>query len=310
MRARALLPLLLTLVLLSACIHEGRKPSAELPEKKEGKEVVQEEKKGEPVRETKNVSYRGVVKPAGISIYMEGTHRLSLSDGRFILLESSNIDLNGYVGEEVDAFGAIRPSIEGGAIVMRVESIKMVRKEEISSASSSEKGEEGTEVTPAPQGVRGIAEVEAPAKEEEAPPPSPAPKPSYDKEKVAAMAKEKFGSEHWTQEYCTSAIGFCVPIHRNWWYKSFQASIGDLWYVEVSNAPVLSIGDGPIGITLKTGDVRSIGARDTEVRTVGSQVLGFRAWSGNRHFEVSGPAELREPIQYITEHLRPSPAPE
>jgi len=33
------------------------------------------------VRETKNVTYEGVVKAAGISIYQEGSHRLQLDDG-------------------------------------------------------------------------------------------------------------------------------------------------------------------------------------------------------------------------------------
>ena len=47
------------------------------------------------VRETNNVSYIGMVKPAGISIYSEGTHRLVLETEKIILLESSTVDLNG-----------------------------------------------------------------------------------------------------------------------------------------------------------------------------------------------------------------------
>ncbi|MFA7681711.1 MAG: hypothetical protein WCX61_01640, partial [Candidatus Peribacteraceae bacterium] len=65
-------------------------------------------------RETKNVTYQGVVQASGISIYQQGTHRLMMPDGRFILLESTDVDLNGYVGEEVEVTGALRPTVEAG----------------------------------------------------------------------------------------------------------------------------------------------------------------------------------------------------
>src|SRR3989338_1256723 len=74
------------------------------------------------IRETKNVIYQGIVKPAGISIYQQGTHRLLLPDGRFILLESSSVDLNGYVDEQVELLGALRPTVEGAGTIMRGES--------------------------------------------------------------------------------------------------------------------------------------------------------------------------------------------
>ena len=77
-------------------------------------------------RETRNVFYRGIVRPAGISIYMEGSHKLELEEGRFILLESEEIDLNGYVGESVESFGSIRPTVEAGAMIMRVERMRLV----------------------------------------------------------------------------------------------------------------------------------------------------------------------------------------
>ena len=75
------------------------------------------------VAETKNVIYRGRLLPLGASIYMEGTHRLELEDGRFILLESDGLLLDEYANLDVEVFGATRPTVEGGGIVMRVERV-------------------------------------------------------------------------------------------------------------------------------------------------------------------------------------------
>jgi hypothetical protein len=90
------------------------------------------------VRATSNVAYEGIVQPAGISIYMEGSHRLSLSDGRFILLESNAVDLNGYVGEGVRVVGAIRPTVEADAMILRVDQINLLEEEDASSTESTE----------------------------------------------------------------------------------------------------------------------------------------------------------------------------
>ncbi|HCI03946.1 TPA: hypothetical protein DE059_03390, partial [Candidatus Peribacteria bacterium] len=103
---------------------------AKAPQKKEESTTplvssTSEEEKAE-VRETKNVIYQGVVKPAGISIYQQGSHRLQLETGKFILLESDTVDLNGYVGEHVEMVGAIRPTVEEGGMIMRVESAKLI----------------------------------------------------------------------------------------------------------------------------------------------------------------------------------------
>ncbi|MDD4627957.1 MAG: hypothetical protein PHE68_01015, partial [Candidatus Peribacteraceae bacterium] len=97
------------------------------------------------VAETHNVVYSGRVRTAGISIYMEGTHRLELPDGRFILLESTMVDLNGYVGELAEVSGTVRPTVEAGGMIMRVEQIRLLEgsssSESTSESSSSPSSE-------------------------------------------------------------------------------------------------------------------------------------------------------------------------
>jgi hypothetical protein len=73
--------------------------------------------------ETQNVTYQGTLSPAGASIFMEGTHKLTLSDGRFIMLKSSAVKLDDYVNKNVEVFGAVRPTVEAGGIIMDVETI-------------------------------------------------------------------------------------------------------------------------------------------------------------------------------------------
>ena len=86
------------------------------------------------VVETRNVSYRGTVENQGVSIFMEGTHKLELDDGRFILLQSDVVDLNASVGMKVEVLGAVRPTVEQGGQIMRVERVTSL---EMPSSSSS-----------------------------------------------------------------------------------------------------------------------------------------------------------------------------
>ena len=169
---KKLLPsIFVSVIVLSACTAKPAKPTEEVADTTPDQVVSEQSER--VIRETKNVSYSGTVKPLGISIYMEGTHRLSLSDGRFILLESDAIDLNGYVAEEVDVLGAIRPTVESDAMIMRVESISLIEREEQSDApsdeesSSSASSEESTE-TPEDPVVKSssVANTEPPPSEE------------------------------------------------------------------------------------------------------------------------------------------------
>lgn len=270
-------------------------------------------------QETGNVSYRGIVEPLGISLYMQGSHRLALEGGRFILLEGPAVDLSAYLGEEVEVFGAVRPTVEGGGVIMRVERVeRTVARSEAPSSSSSlspssssvssssssflsssfsssplsaaPRAEAGSPVTVSSVPSRSVSSFGGGLLEQDA--------------KVAMMAKEKFSKEQWTQEYCSPHVGFCVPVHRNWWFKSFGATSSSLWHVEVSGAPVENLGDGILLVNVISGDIALSGAADGEVRMHGNFAVGYRRFSDNRHFEISAPGELKEAVQYMTENLR------
>lgn len=283
---------------------------------------------GTSVRETGNVSYTGIVEPAGISIYMQGTHRLLLRDGRFLLLESAAVPLEDYSGNTVEVFGATRPTVEGGGIIMRVERVEVLeeepeeaekKEEEIGGAEASEKSEENedgekdsvratntltqssssssrssrTSSTVAISSESSEAEIrEAPVMNAEL------------AARAAAMTKEDVNSGRWTQQYCSSHIGFCIPVHKNWWYKSFGTTTTYLWHVEVSSEPVEELGGGPLSVNLVTGSVNARKAIDGQVRVQGDLVIGYREWTENRHFEVSAPATLESSVRFMTENLR------
>ena len=263
------------------------------------------------MRETKNVTYRGIVQPSGISIFMQGTHRLVLSDGRFILLESDSIDLNGYVGEEVDISGAIRPTVEVGGQIMRAEEATLVVKEETEASSSAEAEPALSETTEssAASSTSSSSSVALASSKSSSSSSSSAPSSEAQKSSdispemeatVSTMAKEDFSAEQWTQEYCSGHIGFCFPVHRNWWYKSFGATTSVLWHIEVSNGPVLNLGDGPIVINLLRGPLTG---PDLTVSPQGNSVIGFRQWSADQHFEISADKRLEAAVAYIMKNL-------
>lgn len=263
------------------------------------------------VLETHNVTYVGIVRPAGVSIYMEGTHRLELGNGRFILLSSETVDLNGYVGEKTDVTGSVRPTVEEGGTIMRVEKIRLV---DDGSASSDAGSSAATSTPPSPPPIASSKPATAPAASsaasKAATPPAP---PSDDTAtpplsaeftaRVQAMAKQNMAADNWTQAYCTTHIGFCFPVHRNWWFKSFGAGSVSLWHVEVSSEEITQLGEGPLVVNLRSGSVASTGAKDGDVLPQGSSIMGYREWTENRHFEISAPAALQATVEYITAHL-------
>ena len=279
------------------------------------------------IRETKNVIYQGIVKPAGISIYQQGTHRLLLPDGRFILLESSSVDLNGYVDEQVELLGALRPTVEGAGTIMRVESAKLLAAQKpaetgsgITSTGSALPEDADTapaeESATAPDTVNEVPEAE-PKKEVTSEPEEtkedaggndtrPAsvipPSPGME-ERTAKMSQESFAPEEWTQQYCTAHIGFCIPVHRNWWFKSFGTTTTYLWHVELNSEEIADLYDGPIHVNLISGAVTEADAQDKQVKSADGYLIGFRSWTDNRHFEIAAPKALGAAVRYITENL-------
>lgn len=279
---------------------------------------------------TPNVSYVGLVEPAGISIYMQGSHRLVLADGRFVLLESTTVDLDAAVGKRVEVFGGVRPTVEAGGIIMSVDRVTVL---EASSASSmpSEASSiaAGTSVTSVATSSRPIVSSAAAVSVASVKPvvsssPAATPTPSSVStaaagssisepstmamstemsERVAAMASEDLSAGRWTQQYCSSHIGFCIPVHKNWWFKSFGATATALWHVEISNAPIDVIGSGPIVLSVRSGTVEGRKAVDGQVRIQGDLAIGFRNWTENRYVEISAPKSLENIVRAMTERL-------
>lgn len=328
---KRLLPCLLgcTLLTLAACssssstVTESSSSSAE-----------SSSSESSSVRETPNVSYQGIVEPAGIGIAMQGTHQLHLSDGRIVLLESMDIDLNGYLGKKVGIFGATRPTVEGNGIIMRVNEVILLEEESSSSSSmeslsseslstsssmSSTEAESRASMTSSAASLAASSRNSAPpvssSKTSSSIAPSTAPSSQAGtttdvsinlQAHVDAMAKDKMDAGNWTQQYCTAHIGFCIPIHRNWWFKSFGTTSSSLWHVEISNADIENLGDGPITVKLLSGSVDSKKATDGQVRVQGDSVIGFRAWGSNEHFEITAPLKLQAAVSYLTVHLTAS----
>lgn len=278
--------------------------------------------------ETKNVIYRGRLMPLGSSIYMEGTHRLELEDGRFVLLESNGVLLDEYLGKDVEVTGATRATIEGSAIIMRVEGVAELSASsapaESSSSSSmapvaSSSSEAPIAASSAPPVVISSAKPvvissapavvvsSAPAAASSAPAASSAGMDAAMQAKVTAMAKAKMDAANWSQQYCApSHLAFCFPVHKNWWYTSFGATSSSLWHVEMSSEELVSLGDGPIAVVLVSGNAS---VPDGTVSTSDGKTLGIRAWTNGRHIEIRGPAALAQAVAYITAELKPAPAP-
>lgn len=297
-----LLPSLLTLsLLLVACGGGSTIPSEN--------ESSSSSSSAQSVVETHNVSFTGTVRPSGISIYMEGTHRLELGDGRFILLSSETADLNGYVGESVEVTGSIRPTVEEGGTIMRVEQIRLLESSSVSSSSSvspvASAASSASSVAAASSAVPPVSSVASAKSSLPSSPASSAASVAVDvSAQIATMAKQDFSAANWTQAYCApTTISFCVPVHRNWYFKSFGAATEALWHVEVGSVAIENVTDGAIAVNLLGGSLASKGRTDNEVRVEGSMVRGYREWTKERHIEIIAPAALESAVTYMTQHL-------
>ncbi len=279
----------------------------------------------EEIQETKNVSYRGTLEELGPSIYQQGTHMLSLGDGRMIILESTLVDFTPFIGVSVEVFGALRPTVEAGGLIMRVEQITSLDAGSASSISSSSSSisslplESSAEsAVPVASSVNPIASAPSPEKSSKSfssltassTVPSSVTNASSSiavtslEPSIIAMAKEDISDARWTQLYCSSHLKFCVPIHKNWWFVSFGSNADTLWHLEVSNVEFEALDSGPIHLDVIGGDIASVARSDGEVRISGTTITGFRSWTQGRHIEISADARLEGAIKYMTSHLR------
>jgi hypothetical protein len=119
------------------------------------------------------------------------------------------------------------------------------------------------------------------------------------------MSKEDLSADRWTRSYCSSHIGFCLTYHKNWWHKSFGTTGENLWHVEIKNSEIDLLGEGPIVVALRSGDLT--GAVDGQVKNEGGASVGYKSWTEGRHFEVSAPSALAAAVEKITKSIIANP---
>ena len=117
------------------------------------------------------------------------------------------------------------------------------------------------------------------------------------------MMKALVDSENFTKQYCSPHIGFCIPYHRNWYFQSFGANVSPyLWHVEIADHSVEEVGQGVIMVNLVSGGLPSSESEGVAV-SQGDFVVTSRQWTGNRHFKISAPKELRAAVEYMANGL-------
>ncbi len=290
---------------LGACFSQQANPSSTLPDaaSSSSMEMVLSSSSVSEATVTADVRYRGMLDKAGISFYQEGTHRLTLDDGRFILLKSQTLDLDSFVGKEVEVFGDEQPTAEAGGTIMNVMQVTAFDASSSSSQESFNMSSESSSAHSLQSSSRQMAAQSSSAEQTFSSAGSSIDADAAKQARIDVMAKYNMDIASWSQQYCSSHIGFCIPVHKNSWYKSYGATTSFLWHVELSNEEIQNMGDGPIAVNLMSGSVESTGASDGQIKVQGDTVTGYRAWTENRHFEISGPASLRTQIEYILKNV-------
>ncbi len=121
---------------------------------------------------------------------------------------------------------------------------------------------------------------------------------------VAQMAKQSYATSGiWTQKYCTGHVGFCVPVHKNWYYKSFGATTSTLWHVEFGISEIDALGQGGISLNLISGTAESAGGIDGKTEEKAGIIVGYKNWDGGKHIQIAADARLTEAVTYMLDHL-------
>lgn len=246
----------------------------------------------------------GVIKPIGITIYMQGTHKLEQTDSsELLLLESTSVDLNGYVNETVQITGLISSTIEANGLIMNVDSIQLIEISSSSSLADTESfssAEDQTSTIPTqaqPSSVSTSAsEIDTNSStSSEAVSQSSFAKNAINTEVITEFTTYDYAPANWTQNYCSRLAPFCLKFHKNWWYQSFGATTNELNRLEISNKEVAKIGDGVIIVRLLAGTTSLNG----QVQVASGIVTAYHTLDANRYFIVEGPVELQTAITYL-----------
>lgn len=284
----------------------------------------------------RSATIEGVLQKAGVSIYMQGTHRLLMDDGTFLLLQSSAVRLDDFVDSRVIVTGNVQPAVETGGMIMNVEMLvpteSLPPEVLIESAQFGGSSSAFSSTYAAVPTGGATASFAAPISSQSqsssihlssaaaTPPPAPsvpaapiAPLEAVSSSSASAsslasssadasaiiktMAKAAVGQETFTIKYCNGHIGFCVPLHKYWFYKSFGAAVSPfLWHVEISSQSVEEAGQGVLVVNLVSGAL--VGPEGAAV-VQGDFAVASRQWTGNRHFEITGPAELKAAVEFM-----------
>lgn len=277
---------------------------------------------------TRNVSYTGVIDLLGISIEQQGTHRLTLSDGQFLVVESTDVslDLDAYIGMSVEVRGSVEPTVEAGGMLLRAEEVTVLdaagssASSESSTSSSSESTSSSSTSTSSSSSSSSAPSVISSSVS--AAPASVSPSASSvssaaisgsaganagaSEQHTVLMAKQQYSDASlWTQQYCTTHIAFCVPVHKNWYFKSFGATTSNRWHVEFGMEEIDGLGDGAILLNLVAGSSASMNASDGEIKTQGNDIVAFKDWNDGTHFEIIADARLQEAVSYMLARVSP-----
>lgn len=241
--------------------------------------------------EPEEATLAGVIEPIGITIYQQGTHKITQDDGTIVLLESSAVDLNGYVGEFVEVSGAVRATVEADGQIMLVETIEL-QEQSSDSSDSSDSSEDSSEDSSSDASVSSDSSSSEDSSET-----STSSSTSAElNPKVEAMLQADLGASNWTQEYCSRQVPYCFPIHRNWWYTAFGATTNEIMRVDIGPEEITTIGEGVIIVRLIDGETNSASG------TAGGSAYAYANFDG-QHFEVSAPAELQAAVTYIANNI-------
>ncbi len=277
----------------------------------------------------KQVQYEGLLQKTGVDSVIGGTHFLVFDGGGLIALTDDGADLDMYVDTRVRV-GGLESISQKGYPIVSVTAVQVIDQElpdlgesssssfvssAVSSAfSSSEAASSSAESSSLAASSAIASSKPAPASSSRAPASSSARAMSSlppvvssssvsgadSSVKTAAMAKASVSDATFTQSYCSQTAGFCVPVHKNWYYTSFGGQTSARWYVEFGPQAIEAIGDGVINLQLVDG---ALELPDNTVSEGGAGVIGYRAWTGGRHFEIRGPVTLKSAVEYMTKSI-------
>ncbi|MBI1812944.1 hypothetical protein HY285_05730 [Candidatus Peregrinibacteria bacterium] len=267
-------------------------------------------------------AFQGMVEMARGGVAVSGTHRLLLSNGTSVFLRSEAQDLNSYIGQSVEVRGFLSDAPQFGNTVLNVREIQLMTEETssetVASSSSSSVGISSSSMPEEPSNrISSSASTRrnASSSQRSSQPAAVVTQPSFSSQPTAQLSSETQvkvkkmstvkSETAWTLQYCSPpSIGFCFPVRGDWYFHSFGKGTAFLWHVEVSSQELSDLGDGPIVVNLAAGRIPE-GIGDQSLVENGGYLTGYRAWTGNRHFEVSGPLPLRPSLEYITRNIIP-----